>query len=104
MSYGLNIEMHKQVRLLICVVYIFMFEPLPSFVFHFLIERGFVVFVVYVLTCPVFVWAHRCCIFVFIRLCILFFVYIECLCVCVFVCLFVIDGALSPFPQLGLAG
>lgn len=39
----------------------------------------------------------RKCISVFVHLCF------YCVSVCVDVCLFVIDGALSPFPQLGLA-
>lgn len=42
--------------------------------------------------------ARKCAL---IQLCVCVLLYV--LCVCVDVCLFVIDGALSPFPQLGPA-
>lgn len=54
----------------------------------------------YVVCVPVDVslCVHKCiCAFIRVRV-------FYSICVCVDVCLFVIDGALSPFPQLGPAG
>lgn len=95
MSYGLNIEMHKQVQILVClplclhVGFSLSYSPFSSY--------GWVL--MYLACAHVDVHAHACkCIWACVsgsartR-------FLKCVCVC----LFVIDGALSPFPQLGLA-
>lgn len=100
MSYGLNIEMHKQVQILICL-------PLSPCLFHFLSQllSFFFPFPLSWLAFDVFgvcaCWRVLVCMFKCIWVCVCARVCVFLKCVCV--CLFVIDGALSPFPQLGLA-
>lgn len=100
MSYGLNIEMHKQVQIRICLplcLRVCFTSSLSFSLFFLFLSHGWVLMYLVCALVDVSLCAHSnvfgC---VYVHVCVCF----ESVFVCVY---FVIDGALSPFPQLGLA-